>query len=265
MSRRTGSNRKTAMKCDWDGNGGRALRTALCSCSAAALLALGNYLAEVPGFGQCVAYRTGAALLRELRGGERFDVLVIDEQLLDMDAVQLLEQLPQEQGGRPLTILLSSRRYLLRHGQQGSTQADCCMVKPFQAGPLARRIQSLYNEGSESVHAICEELFCSWGLPRDLPACRYLADAAVIAACADGSLALRKEVLSTVGERYGVSVAAVDSGLRRLIEQLEQTDMPSYRQFKQETGLGAGRPTVRALLAAIQLRARKKGGKVGIE
>ena len=56
------------------------MRTALCSYDAGILLAMGNYLTETDGFGRCVAFRSGAALLRELCAGQHFDTLVLDEQ-----------------------------------------------------------------------------------------------------------------------------------------------------------------------------------------
>lgn len=238
------------------------MRTALCSYDAGILLAMGNYLTETDGFGRCVAFRSGAALLRELCAGQHFDTLVLDEQLLDMDAVTFLEQLPAVQGAaRPLIVLLSTRQFLARYESPIYKQADCCFVKPFQIGLLARRIQSIYNGCSENTRGRCEALCRQWGVQGDAVNCGYLADAAVIAVQAESRLALRKEILMTVAELHGVSVAAVDSGLRRLTERLEQQQTPAYRRFKQQTGLGAGRPTVGRLLSAIQQQIECEAGE----
>ncbi|MFR2123912.1 MAG: hypothetical protein ACLS34_02755 [Faecalibacterium sp.] len=50
---------------------------------------------------------------------------------------------------------------------------------------------------------------------------RYLSSAVGVVYGTIQKLAIRKEILQAVGEQYEVSVSAVDSGIRRMIDQLE--------------------------------------------
>jgi len=236
------------------------LRSALCSYDAAALLVLSNYLAEMEGFGQCVAYRSGKSLLRELTAGHAFDVLIVDERLLDMDVLELLEQMEKISGeNRPLVVVLSTRQFLMRYEHILLNYTDCCLVKPFQAALLAQRIQKFYNKSDAAAQMCCEALYCSWGIPNEGMNSGYLTDVLTIVVHADEKLALRKEIMSAVGNMHGVSVAAVDSGLRRLIEHAEQVAAPEYRAFKRAAGLGAGKPTISKLLGAMRQYVQAEG------
>ena len=65
-------------------------------------------------------------------------------------------------------------------------------------------------------------------------------------------LAIRKEILQAVSEQYGVSVSAVDSGIRRMIDQLEAKPAEGWTQFKAESGFEAEKPTTGKLIYAIK-------------
>ena len=52
----------------------------------------------------------------------------------------------------------------------------------------------------------------------------------------------QKQLLEQVAQQYQVSVAAVDSGIRRLIDQLEEQCPPAWQRFKLECGLGRRTP-----------------------
>jgi hypothetical protein len=49
-------------------------------------------------------------------------------------------------------------------------------------------------------------------------------------------LAIRKEILLVVGERHGLSITAVDSGIRRVREELDTLSAPAWCSFKQQYG-----------------------------
>ena len=82
--------------------------------------------------------------------------------------------------------------------------------------------------------------------------CGYLLRALRIACGSEGKLALRKEVLQGVAEEYQVTVAAVDSGLRRLIEGLEQRSPEGWRQFKAANGLADQKVSTGKLIYALR-------------
>ena len=58
--------------------------------------------------------------------------------------------------------------------------------------------------------------------------------------------------LQAVSEQYGVSVSAVDSGIRRMIDQLEAKPAEGWTQFKAESGFEAEKPTTGKLIYAIK-------------
>lgn len=51
--------------------------------------------------------------------------------------------------------------------------------------------------------------------------CGYLTCAVGVVFGNSQKMAIRKEILQAVGQQYNVSVSAVDSGIRRMIDQLE--------------------------------------------
>ena len=234
-------------------NESQDLRTGLCSYDGYTMEALASFLHEYGGFGRCVAYYGGRNLLRELASGQHFDVLILDEQMQDMDAVQFLEEyrmlhIKEE----PLTMLLASQRFLFQSGRMLQQPADCCFVKPIHVGLLAQRALTFYNNEKKRRDIRCVELCRAWGVQEDTRNVAYMADAVAIVLAAGDQLAVRKEIILKVGEAHGVSISAVDSGLRRLIGEMEAADTAEYRAFKQAAGLETRRPTIKSLLCAIK-------------
>ena len=65
-------------------------------------------------------------------------------------------------------------------------------------------------------------------------------------------LAIRKEILGPVAEEYNLTVAAVDSALRRLLETLDETGTQTWRDFRKEYGLERRKVTIGRLLYALE-------------
>ena len=63
---------------------------------------------------------------------------------------------------------------------------------------------------------------------------------------------LLRELYRMPGQQYGVSVSAVDSGIRRMIDQLEAKPAEGWTQFKAESGFEAEKPTTGKLIYAIK-------------
>lgn len=82
--------------------------------------------------------------------------------------------------------------------------------------------------------------------------CSYLTSAVGVVYSTSQKLAIRKEILQAVSEQYGVSVSAVDSGIRRMIDQLEAKPAEGWTQFKAESGFEAEKPTTGKLIYAIK-------------
>ena len=81
---------------------------------------------------------------------------------------------------------------------------------------------------------------------------RYLTGALRVMMGSDHRLAIRKEILGPVAEEYGLTVAAVDSALRRLLETLDETGTQTWRDFRKEYGLERRKVTIGRLLYALE-------------
>ena len=90
--------------------------------------------------------------------------------------------------------------------------------------------------------------------------CGYLTCAVGVVFGNSQKMAIRKEILQAVGQQYNVSVSAVDSGIRRMIDQLEAAPTEAWNTFKQENGFSDGKLTTGKLIYAVknQLRRQKE-------
>ncbi len=73
----------------------------------------------------------------------------------------------------------------------------------------------------------CQELYEGWGIQLPDVNCNYLSCAVGVVYGTSQKLAIRKEILQVVSEQYDVSVSAVDSGIRRMIDRWKQSPRPS--------------------------------------
>ena len=102
--------------------------------------------------------------------------------------------------------------YLIRQSSLKELLASLLTAAGQESGTLEQRFGRMYQE---------------WGIIQPDSNCDYLTEAVLIAGQSKGKLAIRKEILQGVAEHHNVTVAAVDSGLRRLIDALETRQMPA--------------------------------------
>ena len=93
---------------------------------------------------------------------------------------------------------------------------------------------------------------CGVGIPQGDVNAGYLSCAVGIACSTSQKLAIRKEILQAVSEQFDTSVAAVESGIRRMVDQLEEIPTPAWLAFKADTRLGSGKPTTGKLIYAVR-------------
>lgn len=98
----------------------------------------------------------------------------------------------------------------------------------------------------------CQELYEGWGIRQPDMNSRYLSSAVSVVYGTVQKLAIRKEILQAVSEQFEASVTAVDSGIRRMVDQLEARPGPAWLAFKADTGLGSGKPTTGKLIYAVR-------------
>ena len=61
-----------------------------------------------------------------------------------------------------------------------------------------------------------------------------------------------KQCTKSQGYSYGVFVAIVESGIRRMVDQLEEKPPLAWLAFKADTRLGSGKPTTGKLIYAVR-------------
>lgn len=88
--------------------------------------------------------------------------------------------------------------------------------------------------------------------------CSYLTSAVDVAFGNSQKMAIRKEILQAVGEKYGISVSAVDSGIRRMLDQLEANNTEAWAAFKEENGFAGEKLTTGKLIYAVKNQLRRQ-------
>lgn len=227
------------------------LRVALVSYDERELRVRKNYLEEQNPALSCVCFSSGEALLRQLRQHRNIDVVVLANQLEDMDGFEFISRLNALRS-RPLLLLQGD-------GWYGESTAACLrpngesyLLAHSHLRDLLDDLRSSSEQQGLWVVPFCTELYAQWGIPQPDNNCQYLTSALQIACDADRKLALRKEILQVVAEEHHVTVAAVDSGLRRVIEGLENRNPEGWQTFKRECGLMGQKVTIGRLLPAMR-------------
>ena len=72
----------------------------------------------------------------------------------------------------------------------------------------------------------------SWGLHPGIRGYEYLRYAVCLAMQSDSRLAIRKDILERVGQRYCLTSSGADCGIRRLVDYCDRLDRPAWRDFK---------------------------------
>ena len=117
---------------------------------------------------------------------------------------------------------------------------------------LLRELYRMPGQQWQRTEQQCQQLYHSWGIRIPDINCSYLTSAVGVVYGTSQKLAIRKEILQAVSEQYGVSVSAVDSGIRRMNDQLEAKPAEGWTQFKAESGFEAEKPTTGKLIYAIK-------------
>lgn len=100
------------------------------------------------------------------------------------------------------------------------------------------------------VLPFCKQLYAEWGIQQPDVNCEYLTTALQVVCGTERKLAVRKEILQTVAEEHHTTVAAVDCGMRRLIDGVEKYNTEAWQKFKQDYGLMGHSVTLGKLIYA---------------
>lgn len=102
------------------------------------------------------------------------------------------------------------------------------------------------------VERICKQYYDRWHIQQPDVNCTYLTQAVCIACGSSIRLAIRKEILQQIAEQRHMTVAAVNSGLRRLIDSLETRQPAAWRSFKEKYHLDETNVTTGKLIYALK-------------
>ena len=155
---------------------------------------------------------------------------------------------------RPLVLLRNDGRNEKSAVESLSQEDACYLIRQATLEDMLQELRAPAHRPAESLEKRCERIYRSWGVSTCDANKRYLTGALRVMMGSDHRLAIRKEILGPVAEEYGLTVAAVDSALRRLLETLDETGTQTWRDFRKEYGLERRKVTIGRLLYALESR-----------
>ena len=227
------------------------LQVALASYDRKELRVQKNYLEEQNPVLACTCFLNGHKLLQELQQGHNFDIVVLCSQMEDMSSIEFMMELRKLEH-KPLLMLFDEGRRKNSSALRMEDSGSCCCVERMELKNLLRELYRMPGQQWQRTEQQCQQLYHSWGIRIPDINCSYLTSAVGVVYGTSQKLAIREEILQAVSEQYGVSVSAVDSGIRRMIDQLEAKPDEGWMQFKAESGFEAEKPTTGKLIYAIK-------------
>ena len=209
------------------------LQVALASYDRKELRVQKNYLEEQNPVLACTCFLNGHKLLQ------------------DMSSIEFMMELRKLEH-KPLLMLFDEGRRKNSSALRMEDSGSCCCVERMELKNLLRELYRMPGQQWQRTEQQCQQLYHSWGIRIPDINCSYLTSAVGVVYGTSQKLAIRKEILQAVSEQYGVSVSAVDSGIRRMIDQLEAKPAEGWMQFKAESGFEAEKPTTGKLIYAIK-------------
>ena len=243
---------------DNEGAAGRA-RIALASYDRKELRVQKHYLEEEGAPISCTCFLSGERLFRCLQQDHSFDVAILCNEMEDMTGLEFMEHIRALEQ-RPVLLLFNEARRNNESALCMETEEGIFCVEQADLKSLLRELYRMPGQQGQKLERQCHALYDSWGLQQPDVNCGYLTCAVGVVFGNSQKMAIRKEILQAVGQQYNVSVSAVDSGIRRMIDQLEAAPNEAWSTFKQENGFAGDKLTTGKLIYAVknQLRRQKE-------
>lgn len=200
---------------------------------------------------QCDCFCSGESLLNKLQQETRYHAVILCSQLEDMDRELVIEQMAQMED-HPAIIRFDDGRHASDSILWMDDKENCYYVERNGLKELLWELYELPGQQVQKFEKLCNDLYMSWGVQKIDINCSYLTGAACVVCGTAQKLAVRKEILQLVGEKFDVSVSAVDSGIRRMIDLLEGLDKPAWQRFKQTSGFPDEKPTTGKMIYAVK-------------
>ena len=237
----------------------RALRIALVSYDVQELRVWHNYLVEQSPEILCSEYRSGEEVLQVLKQRGLVDVVVLGSELEDMDSMEFLTRMAKLRT-KPLLLLQDNARRERTAVSSLSPDGPCYLIRQSSLKELLASLLTAVGQEFETLEQRFGRTYQEWCIIQPDSNCDYLTEAVLIASQSKGKLAIRKEILQVVAEHHNVTVAAVDSGLRRLIDALETRQMPAWKAFKEKTHLAGQKVTAGKLIYTLRAQISQEYG-----
>ncbi|MGN0662336.1 MAG: response regulator [Faecalibacterium sp.] len=207
------------------------LRVALASYDARELRVQQRYLQEQCTTLICCGFQKGQTLLDALGKEDCFDVIVLGSELEDMDQLRFIQKL-RDLEHRPLLLLFNEGRRRSHTARRLGLESDHVLHAGLEE--LMRELSRQPGCTGTAFDLQCRRLYMAWGIRQPDGNCGYFTAALRIACESERHLAIRKEILQRVSEEEHVTVSAVDSGIRRMVDELEAQQAPGWQVFKQK-------------------------------
>lgn len=225
-------------------------RVALASYDPREMRVWSRYLEERNPSIHCTGYRCGELLLERLQQND-VDVVVLGGRLEDMDSMEFLRKMRGLEH-KPLVLLRDDGRNEKSAVESMGQEDVCYLIRQATLEDMLRELRPPVGRREETLEKRCDRIYRSWGMSPHDANLRYLTGAVRIMMGADHHLAIRKEILQPVAEENNITVSAVDSGLRRLLETLDETASREWLDFRKGYGLERRKVTIGRLLYALE-------------
>lgn len=237
----------------------KPLKIALASYDRKELRVQKHYLEEEGAPISCTCFLSGERLFRCLQQDHSFDVAILCNEMEDMTGLEFMEHIRALEQ-RPVLLLFNEARRNNESALCMETEEGIFCVEQADLKSLLRELYRMPGQQGQKLERQCHALYDSWGLQQPDVNCGYLTCAVGVVFGNSQKMAIRKEILQAVGQQYNVSVSAVDSGIRRMIDQLESAPNEAWSTFKQENGFAGDKLTTGKLIYAVknQLRRQKE-------
>ena len=161
---------------------------------------------------------------------------------------------------KPLVLLRDDGRNEKAAVESLSQEDACYLIRQATLEDMLRELRAPAHSPAESLEKRCERIYRSWGLNTSDANKRYLTGAVRVMMASDHRLAIRKEILGAVAQEHHLTIAAVDSALRRLLDTLDATGTQAWLDFRKEYGLERKRVTIGRLIYALESKLSQQEG-----
>lgn len=229
----------------------KPLKIALASYDRKELRVQKHYLEEEGAPISCTCFLSGERLFRCLQQDHSFDVAILCNEMEDMTGLEFMEHIRALEQ-RPVLLLFNEARRNNESALCMETEEGIFCVEQADLKSLLRELYRMPGQQWQRTEQQCQQLYHSWGIRIPDINCSYLTSAVGVVYGTSQKLAIRKEILQAVSEQYDVSVSAVDSGIRRMIDQLEAKPSVKWLRFKDESGFADEKPTTGKLIYTVK-------------